>query len=377
MFVIKRKKSPFWVCCYRTADGRWLKKTTKQTDRTKAWKFCVQVQKAADAARAGALTEATARDIISEIVESTTGKAIQQWTVREWFAHWLAIKENESSPKTMQKYRQVLRDFEKSLGSRADLPLVHITSDDTLKYRNAILAANRGDMTANQSMKVVGAAFNAARKQDHIKRNPCGALDSLAKKARAKATKRATFTPTQVKKLVLAAKGDWKAAILFGYFTGARLSDVANMTWAAVDLDAAAITFTPSKTGKEITLPLHPELKHALQRLPRGIGKAPLFPSLAGRGTGGAHGLSGRFTAILERAGIERKMMSVVKGGREIANLSFHSLRHSFTSALANANVSEEIRMKLTGHSTREVHGGYTHHEFERLREAIAALPNV
>jgi integrase len=70
-------------------------------------------------------------------------------------------------------------------------------------------------------------------------------------------------------------------------------------------------------------------------------------------------------------------MMSVVKGGREIANLSFHSLRHSFTSALANANVAEEIRMKLTGHTTREVHGGYTHHEFGRLREAIAALPRV
>jgi integrase len=377
MFVIKRHKSPFWVCCYRNTDGRWLKKTTKQTDRTQAWKFCVQIQRAADEGRAGALTEATARDIISEIVESTTGKAIQQWTVRKWFAHWLEIKQKTSSPKTMQKYRQVLRDFEESLGPRANLPLVHITSEDALRYRNAILEAGRGDMTANQSMKVVGAAFNAALKQDHIKRNPCSALDSLAKKARAAATKRATFTSAQVAKLARAAEGDWKAAILFGYYTGARLSDVANMRWEAIDLDADVIRFTPSKTGKEIALPLHPELRRALLRLPRGIAKAPLFPSLAGRGTGGAHGLSGRFAAIMERAGIQRKMMSVVKGGREIADLSFHSLRHSFTSALANANVAEEVRMKLTGHSTRAVHGGYTHHEMDLLRVAIGALPKI
>jgi integrase len=377
MFIVKRKKSPYWVCCYRHPDGRWLKKSTKQTDRTKALQFCVRIQESADQARAGVLTESKAREIIGAILEHTTGQAMQQWTVRSWVAHWLDIKEKSASPKTMAKYRQVLRDFEKSLGSRANLPLVHVTSADALRYRNAILEAGRGDMTANQSMKVVGAAFNAAVKQDHISRNPCGALDSLAAKARRAATKRATFTPTQVAKLAGAADGDWRAAILFGYYTGARLSDVANMRWEAIDLDKNEITFTASKTGKEITLPLHADLRRVLLRLPRGIAKAPLFSSLAGRGTGGAHGLSGRFAAIMERAGIERKMMSVVKGGREIADLSFHSLRHSFTSALANANVAEEIRMKLTGHSTREVHAGYTQHEMALLRAAIDPLPKI
>jgi hypothetical protein len=32
------------------------------------------------------------------------------------------------------------------------------------------------------------------------------------------------------------------------------------------------------------------------------------------------------------------------------------SLRHAFVSQLANANVSEEQRMELTGHTTRDVH---------------------
>jgi integrase len=38
-----------------------------------------------------------------------------------------------------------------------------------------------------------------------------------------------------------AAEGDWRGAILFGYFTGARLGDIANMRWSAIDLDKGLI----------------------------------------------------------------------------------------------------------------------------------------
>ena len=92
-----------------------------------------------------------------------------------------------------------------------------------------------------------------------------------------------------------------------------------------------------------MTVPLHPDLEAHLLRSP-GIGKAFLFPTLAGRSTGGKHGLSGRFSAIGAKAGIEP---TLTHGGvRARANLTFHSLRHSFNSAMANAGVSQEIRQK-------------------------------
>jgi hypothetical protein len=50
---------------------------------------------------------------------------------------------------------------------------------------------------------------------------------------------------------------------------------------------------------------------------------------------------------------------------------------HSFTSALANAGVSPELRMKLTGHKSAEVHRGYTHLELETLKDAIKKLPGL
>jgi integrase len=55
----------------------------------------------------------------------------------------------------------------------------------------------------------------------------------------------------------------------------------------------------------------------------------------------------------------------------------FHALRHSFTSGLANAGVAPELRMKLTGHSSERVHRGYSHHDMEVLKAAMAKLPSL
>jgi integrase len=146
------------------------------------------------------------------------------------------------------------------------------------------------------------------------------------------------------------------------------------MRWNAIDLKKQTLTFTPSKTKKPVTIHLHPELEAHLLKAPR-IGQAFLFPSLAGNDTGGRHGLSGRFVAIMERAGIEGKVSN--EGLRARASLTFHSLRHSFNSAMANAGVSQEIRQTLTGHASAEMNRAYTHHELEPLRAAISLIPGL
>ena len=63
------------------------------------------------------------------------------------------------------------------------------------------------------------------------------------------------------------------------------------------------------------------------------------------------------------------------KGIRKFSKRTFHSLRHSFNSALANAGVSEEVRMKLTGHSSKAMNARYTHLDVGRLKNAMTTLP--
>ena len=186
------------------------------------------------------------------------------------------------------------------------------------------------------------------------------------------------FTQEQVEALLAVAPPDWRGAILFAYYTGARLQDVANMRWSAIDLAARTIRFFPMKTpGKEVLIPLHPTLEeHLLAVASTDTPEACLFPALAGRKPGGAHGLSMTFAKLMGHAGIATGAARPRSaGGRAISHLSFHSFRHGFNSAMANGGVSQEIRQKLTGHSSPEMNKNYTHHELAPLRGAVNVIP--
>ncbi len=186
-----RGRSPFWICCYTTATAQRLQKSTKikirpdkgekrkdgspktvADKRAEAWEACLAIERAENHAKNGTLTEQQAKKIIGEILERTTGEPLRNYKVSEWLTHWLDMKQQVRSRKTMDRYRQVIRDFVASLGGRANLALSHITPNDVLAYRNSIRKAGKAARTANLSVKVVSAAFNAAHRQHIIENNP-------------------------------------------------------------------------------------------------------------------------------------------------------------------------------------------------------------
>ena len=135
---------------------------------------------------------------------------------------------------------------------------------------------------------------------------------------------------------------------------------------------------TTRKTRKAVTVPIHPQFTSWLQEQTLGIGKAPVFPLLAGKSGAGKSGLSMQFKRIMERAKIKGRLLREANGaGRSQSSLSFHSLRHSFNSAMANAGVSSELRQKLTGHASAKMNAQYTHHQLEELRAAVSVIPRI
>jgi integrase len=331
------------------------------------------LERAENAAKAGTLTEQRAKELIGDVLERVTGEPLVNFTIKEWFTHWLELKAKVRGERTIERYRQVIRDFIKSLGNRADLALTHLSSKDVLNYRDGLRTNKRTERTANQSVGVISAVLRTAMRQQHIASNPALAVENL----KVCAAQKGVFAIEQVQRLVATAQGDWKGAILFAFYSGARLSDVARMRWESIDLQNKWIRFTPSKTGKPIEIPLHRELERELLKRP-GVGKANLFPELAKvKGTAGRGGLSGRFAKIMERAGVTGVIKQRDDGSRAVHALSFHSLRHTFTSVLANHGVNEEARMRLSGHVTRDIHQKYTHFEQTYLRAAIDVLPDV
>ena len=180
--------------------------------------------------------------------------------------------------------------------------------------------------------------------------------------------------------LLRSADADWKGAIMVALYTGARLRDVVNMRWESVDLQSKWISFRVGKTKQRLTLPMHDALHDYLLALPApDNGKAFLFPSLAGKGTGGRSGLSMAFGRIMERAKVRGEVARKRAGeaGRTVNSLSFHSFRHTLTSIMANAGVPVEVRQKFTGHASAEMNQHYTHHEIETLRAAVEKLPTL
>ena len=98
-------------------------------------------------------------------------------------------------------------------------------------------------------------------------------------------------------------------------------------------------------------------------------------PDLAKRGSGGAHGLSENFGRIVKRAGIDSQRIKG-KGNIFFNRLTFHSLRHSFNSTMAEAGVSQATRMKLTRHSSVMMNDRYTHTSLKTLEDAVSKMPS-
>jgi integrase len=331
---------------------------------------------------------------VGEVVERTSGEALQYFTVEQWFKVWIEGKTASKAARTGERYRQIAAEFVGFLAGRARLNIAAITPKDILAFRKMRAAKGLAPATVNLDIKIVGGAFNAAKRQGYIPTNPCTAIEALPDDDKVEKDVfsvkhvRALMDAAVAKKrgrLIFEAGEDWRGAILFAFYTGARLQDVANMRWESIDVAARLLSYVPRKTRKSrksraaVVVPIHPELETYLLTLSApDAGKAFVFPKLAGSETGGRTGLSRAFARIMARAKIEGSVTrTATREGRTVRSLTFHSLRHSFSSAMANAGVSEELRMKLTGHTTRAIHQKYTHHEIEPLRAAVAQIPKL
>jgi len=81
----------------------------------------------------------------------------------------------------------------------------------------------------------------------------------------------------------------------------------------------------------------------------------------------------------MNAAEVDRGLVRTKETGaaRTTAARSFHSLRHTFTSWLAKADVPEEVRMKMTGHTESKTHQKYTHQELSTLRAGVDKIPSL
>lgn len=157
------------------------------------------------------------------------------------------------------------------------------------------------------------------------------------------------------------------------------------LTKKNLDLTQAEIRLTTDKTNRRQILPLGVPLLKYVKKLTLGEAlDAPLFPracDLVQRQSRTGN-LSNQFHKILVAAGLAEKRShhSTGKGrsaSREQNEISFHSLRHTATTLLKAAGVSDAIAREFVGHESAAVSKNYTHIPTEILKVAASKLPDI
>jgi integrase len=381
----KQPNSPFWTACYTDETGRRLKRSTKLSDRRLAMKAAEAFEDAAKMARSSELTRAAAVKVINELMERTHGEGLDSRSTRQHIADYQAsLQARGTKEGTLKRYRPIFDGFLAHLGdARSNARLASVSSQELESFRNAEVKTGKSSSTADFALKVLNGVFEDARRKAIILHNPVQAVNLLTSGT---SEERRPFTDKQVSALLAVADVEWQGMILLAYHTGIRLNDAANLTRQNIE-GGKLLRFREAKTAhrkrraseRETVVVMSHDLRDYFKSLPVPMKKdAPLFPSLFGKQSGSAGGLSNMFGRLLEKAGIDREQGDAKKGkGRRFSALSFHSLRHTMISRLANSDVPEAVAKAMSGHSTDEAHRRYIHLDTEAQAKAVAKAPRL
>jgi integrase len=352
-------------------------RSTGTRDRARAGIICDAWQQAETEAAGGDLTRDRITRILNETLERLGHERVERISIEHWLNEWLASK-TEVSPATKLGYTQVVREFLAYLGPRrSKRRLESITEADIRGFVEQLESEGRSSGTITKLVrKYLSTAFEKARLTGRIKFNPVRAIDPK----KVDVSVRDTFSPEQVAALLRNADSDWQGAILLGFTTGARMQDIANLTWGAVDIASGVLSFTQRKTGRRSVVGLHPDVLEWISA--REVSDDPssfLLPSLAGRSGAGRNGLSRAFESIMRRAEVQGRLIRERKGkkGRSLRGLSFHSFRHSAASAVFSQAALKEITRRVTAHAEKGEVDRYIHQDIEALKAAIALIPRI
>ncbi len=361
MASIKQKSgTKNWIACFTDHAGKRIQKSTGISNKKEAQKLADKWEE-----------------------ESGIAPPTPILTLRAWCAAWLAANKGTVSNGSYLSYEHRAGNLLAHLKARADAPLVSITKAEIVGYRTALLT-KVSPMTVNLAVKIIRMMFEAARRDGLITVNPAADLKALKDEGK---VDRRPFTMPELKALLSVASGEWRSIILFGVYTGQRLNDIALLTWANLDTEAGDVRFKARKTSRFMVIPIAAPLAAHIATLPAGddpsdyvhpaaaaavlVGEKKLSPTL-----------SGQFRALMVSAGLaELQRHTKQKEGRAVRRnmraLVFHSLRHTATSLMKNAGISEAVVMDIIGHDSPAVSAMYTHIDGAAKRKAMDSMPDL
>jgi integrase len=326
--------------------------------------------------------------IFADVFRSVSGREFGAGSLRAFAESWVNGLQTHLGSRSYPKYKAAVQAFLTFLDKVADRDLIGFGPRDdilVIQFRDH-LAERLAPGSVNDILKIVKQMFKTASRRFKIE-SPAHFVPGVREDA-AQAVKRRAFTLPELGRILRAAHGsEWEGMVLAGLYTGQRLSDLALLRWENVDLARNEIALTTRKTNRRILIPIAAPLLDYLLKIPMSDdAKAFVFPRAAAQLMRSREehsgGLSNQFREILVSAGlVQWRSHKKAKSGsgraarRRSSEISFHSLRHTATSLLKSAGVSQSVVMDLVGHESEAVSRVYTHVGEAEKRIALAKLP--
>lgn len=298
-------------------------------------------------------------------------------TVGDWLTLWTDATKAEVSPKTHERYAEIVRCYLKpALGA---IPLQRLTPSDIQKAYNNF-DRSPSPRTRRHIHRILKSVLARAVEQQALPRNPADALKRLPKVERQQINALTVEQSTRLLKAIRHTTTYWPTLIALA--TGMRRGEILALRWKNVDLDRGTVRVVESleqtkaglrvkspKTEKARAVPLPKfaiaELRdwkrqQAEKLLQLGVRQSP-NTLVCAREDGEAkqpNSLTHEFTYLVGRTGLK---------------VRFHDLRHSHASQLLTAGVHPKIVQERLGHSTITVTMDLYSHVSETMQSDATA----
>jgi len=353
-------------------NGKRRQFSTGLIDRAEAMEVAVRAERETRRQKA----EGKLRDAFSRLLSDVVGAA--PVPPKEWLLKWWSRRSAEVKAATAESYQIAITEAGNFFERRGRGSLSDVTIQDIVDLRGEWAAVN-STTTANYKIKVLRGAFKEAWQERAVTENVVAMVRPVKGKKGAKSTRR-DFREDELPKIFAVCDNHWRCMCMLGLFTGGqRFGDLATLRGRDVNMKKREIHTQAQKTERPIILPIVPALEEALKALP--LPKDPdayLFPELAALTKGGR---SKRFSRLLYEAGLipkrgprKKRVENPNPGRRKTSELGFHSFRHTATTMLKSAGVSDSVAKAIVGHDSAAVSKVYTHIPMDTMRAALEKL---
>jgi integrase len=289
-------------------------------------------------------------------------------TLRAWFIQWLDAVRQEVSPKTHERYSELVTNYlVPALGA---LPLSKLAPSDIQNAYNGWVTEGRRDgkpgglspLTRRYIHVILKSALARAVEQQLLARNPADAFKKRLPKVERK--EMVTLTAEESEHLLESIKDTrtyW--AVMLALATGMRRGEVLALRWKNVDLERGVLRVvqsleqtktelrfkdTKSSQNRAITLPAFAIAE--LRRLKHE--QAEELLALGIRQTGETLACCRADGEPLQPRSVTHQFTLLRNRLKDLPRVRFHDIRHSHATQLLADGVHPKVAQERLGHST-------------------------